>query len=451
MTALRVFLSRLMSMFRRRDSALDEDIRTHLDMLTAEHAQLGMSPEQARFAARRAFGGVTRTQEAYWAQRTFGSLEILLQEMRLTIRNLRRSPGFALTVVLTLALGIGANSAMFSVADSLLLRPLPVLRPDRLAILSGELDEREGRVPAWSYPVWRQVERRTTTFGRAFAWSMPQFNLAERGESHLVEGLYASGDFFGALGVQPFLGRVIAPEDDVPGGGPMGPVAVVSHAYWQRRFGGDAAVVGQPLTIERVPFTIVGVAPAGFFGTEIGKTFDIAVPLSAEPLMKAGGSLMKEPAGRWLRVMFRLHDGQASDALTVMLRGNQAEIYDTVMPSSFPADFRTRFVNDLAFAVRPAPAGTSALRQQYQQPVLAIFAVVTVVLLIACVNLTNLLFARAASRRHELALRVAIGASRSRLVRQLMLENVVLAGAGAVAALGVAHWGARALVHPTPA
>jgi putative ABC transport system permease protein len=368
-----------------------------------------------------------------------------MSDLRLAIRSLRATPIVTAVAILSLALGIGANTAMFSLVNSLLLRTLPVSDPARLALVT---DGTAPHVRVWSYPIWEEIRRRPQLFEGAVAWSAMRFNLAGGGEAEPVEGLVASGSFFKTLGVSAFRGRLFSEADDRRGGGDDGPVAVISYAFWQSRFGGAADAIGRTLRLDGVPFTIIGVAPPEFFGAEVGRTFDVIAPLLTEPLLRGRDSYLDAFSTSFLTVMIRVRTDQSLEAATAGLRRVQPEIRSATigdLASRAPRQSVDRYLAT-PLTLMSAATGFSNLRGRYQRPLLILMAVVAVVLLVACVNIANLQLARAAARAHELSLRVALGASRWRIARQLAAESAVLSGAGAAVGLAIAASSSRLLV-----
>ena len=341
------------------------------------------------------------------------------------------APGVTAIAVLSLALGIGANTAMFAIVDGLVLKRLPVHEPERLAVL----DDGE-----WTNPIWEQIRaRQDRLFEGAFAWSGSRFDLSEQGATDFADGSYASGRIFDVLGVRAALGRTFTEADDVRGGGPDGPVVVISDRFWQTRFGGAADVIGRRLTLQRVPFTIIGVLPASFFGADVGRTSDVIVPLADEAIVNGKESALDQRLVWWLNIMMRLKPGQTIDRAAAALRGEQPQIREATLPQGRNAKNPAGYLAD-PFALAPAATGRSPLRTRYQEPLLIMMAVVASVLLIACANIANLMLARATARRPELSLRHALGASRARLARQLLAESLILAAAGTFLGIIFAHW-----------
>jgi putative ABC transport system permease protein len=355
-----------------------------------------------------------------------------MRTLRAALRALRAAPLVSTIAILSLALGIGANTAIFSITDALILRSLPVEHAQRLALLRLP----ESRT-SWTNPIWEAVRSRQELWDGGFAAGRVGFNAATSGEVDVVDGFFTSGRYFEILGVQPALGRFYGEADDRRGGGPDGAVAVISDALWRTRFGAAPDILGRTFTLSRVNYTIIGVAPRTFFGHEVGRRADVWVPLGTEPLVRGESSYLDRRSTWWMQVFVRLKPGQTAEAATTIFAGVQPAIREETVPENYRPQDAERYLTD-PMHFEPASAGVSGLRTRYQRPLMALTAVVAFTLLIACGNIANLLLARATARRHEFAVRTALGASRWRIARQLVAENLVLSTIGAVVGIGVA-------------
>jgi putative ABC transport system permease protein len=435
---MRSLLRRLWYLLRERRAHADltEELAFHQEMKARELEDEGLEPDPARHAARRALGNASLAHDQVRDVWVPHWLQGFSQDLRIGLRSLAATPAVTAAAVLSLSLGIAANTGIFSLIDGLLLRALPVRDPGRLVMLT---DGSAQHSDYWDYPVWRQLQSRKELFEGTLAWAGTRFDLTAGGESEYVNGIWVSGSYFDILGVPPFLGRTITGRDDAPGGGPNGPVAVISHDFWQRHFAGARDIVGRGLTLDRVAFTIVGVAPRGFFGADVGHAFDVAVPLGDWPLTNQVRGAGNSAGGPTVSIMARLRAAQTIDAATLRLRGIQPENRQATLPSGLPPAFLDRYLAT-PMTLEPGATGFSTLRERFSRPLLAMFIIVALVLLVACTNLANLSLARGTARRRELGMRLALGASAWRLMRQLIAESVVLAFAGAAAGVIGASW-----------
>ena len=374
-----------------------------------------------------------------------------MSDFRYALRTLLKAPAFTIVVVLTLALGIGANTAIFSLTDQVLLRMLPVKSPEQLVVLDGPGAFR-GRTfnnGTLSYPMYRDLRDQNTVFDGVIARFPAPLTLLTGGQSERVNGELVTGNFFDVLGVRAQIGRTFTPDDDrTPGGHP---VAVLSHHYWMRRFAGDPGVLNRNISLNGLPMTIVGVTPPGFFGIVVGENPDVMVPVTMKAQMTPTWDDLQSRTSRWLTIMARLKPGisaaQAETAMNVVYRQiNEEELKQLTNVSQL---FHDRFLSKHLF-LRPGMRGRSDLRQQFTTPILVLMGMVGLVLLIACANVANLLLARGAARQKEVAIRLALGATRGAIVRQRLVESVVLSGAGALLGLAIAWWTGTLLLTMLP-
>lgn len=373
----------------------------------------------------------------------------LLKDLRHGARLLRLNPGFTTVAVLSLALGIGANTAIFQLFNAIRIRALPVRDPQQLADVHivgndhGRTGMFTGADPELTNAVWEQLRDGQKGFSSIAAWGTDTLNMSPGGEAHNAEILWVSGSFFETLGVRPLLGRLVSGADDRSSCGSPG--VVISEPFWHREFGGRLPIVGTTLPLSGRQFEIVGVAPASFFGVEVGRRFDVAAPLCAEALVRVEEPLISNPQAWWLASIGRLKPGWTAEKASAQLTAISRSIFEATVPAAYGVDDAKNYLEFKLGAV-PAASGVSALRERYSTPLSLLLAISGLVLLIACANLANLMVARAGARQREMAVRLALGASRSRLVRQLLAENLLLAVVGASAGAALAQALSRALL-----
>jgi putative ABC transport system permease protein len=436
-----------MSLIRRlfnaaRDERLSRDIGREMEFHIREHADAlmarGVSERDAMLAARRRFGNATYQSERTRDADIIAWVDSVKADIRYAMRALRRAPAFTAVAVLSLGLGIGANTAIYSLLDAVVLRSLNVPHPDELVILT--LSDTKSSA-YFTNPLWEQVRDNATGFTAIAAFGETPFNTAEGGEVRRVRGQWVSGDYFRVFAVQAALGRVLAPGDDVRG---CPATAVLGYDFWQSEYGGRGDIVGASLSLEGKPFQIVGVASSSFGGPEVGYVPQVYTPICAQAIMTSQAQLAARSRW-WLRVIGRRDPNLTLVALRARLKSLAPTLYAATVPPDWSAegkiDYQKRTMN-----VFPAPEGVSAVRERYTMALKVMMGAVTLLLLITCANVANLLLARAATRQREVAIRLAIGAARARLVRQLLTESALLALVGAIAGLFVARWGTTALV-----
>jgi putative ABC transport system permease protein len=364
----------------------------------------------------------------------------LLRDLRHAFRLLRLSPGFAIVAILTLALGIGANTAIFQLIDSIRLRTIPVKNPEQLGTIriadrhwgSGQFS---GQYSQLTFPMWEQIRKRQEGFSEMAVWTGQEFNLANGGEVHNAKGLRVSGEYFSVLGVQPILGRLINSEDDQPGCGAS--AANISYAFWQRNYAGDPSVIGKRLTLDGNSFQILGVTQPGFNGISIGDTFDVAIPVCIEPILSPRNNRLTLRHAWWLASIGRLKPGWTIQRANVQIKAVNSAILQETIPTTYDSEATKKYL-EYKLGAFSASTGFSGLREDSETPLWLLLGISGLVLLIACANLANLMLARAGARERQITIRRALGATRWRMIRELLSESLLLALAGSICGLFLA-------------
>lgn len=435
--------------WRRRNRAqdLERELRGHLELEAEEQHASGLSPDESRYAARRAFGNTTLILEDVRAVWTWTLLEQIGHDVRYAARMMRKNCGASTVAILSLALGIGANTAIFGLIDALLFKTLPVKDPRSLFFVAKQ--EHAGTNTYFYYETYQRLRAAQPFLQELAAFGdRIRMNVSIDGDAESIMGQLVSGNYYTVLGVQPVVGRLVGATDDrIPG---AHPVAVISHAYWQRRLGGSAEAIGKKILIAGTPFTIIGVTPPRFFGLQVGDAPDISVPVMMQPqVMPDKENWLDRPRNTvdWLNLFGRLKPGvtlpQATSGLRTLFRNIQTQLASELGLQH--ATWRKDWVEAKVVLV-PGATGLSRLRRQYSGALYVLLGTVGLVLLIACANVANLLLARASARQREIALRLAIGASGVRVIRQLLVESVSLSALGGALGIALSYWVAELLV-----
>jgi putative ABC transport system permease protein len=428
------------------ENELDSELRFDLEQRIDANIRAGMTRKNAELNARSEFGSVALAKEECRDERGTQFFQQTWQDVRFGLRMLRKSPGFTTTAILTLALGIGANTAIFSMMNTVLLQSLPVRNPSELVMISSMVPK-SGENDSFSYPMYQDIRDHNDAFAGVLAVGGAQMNVSYSGESDRVSGRLVSGNYFDVLGVHPWIGRLFTQDDDrTPG---ANSVAVLSYGFWERRFGKDPSLIGKTMLINGHVMTVIGVSPPGFYGTDLDRAPDLFVPLMMTPVFNPlPANRLQSRSHWWITLMARRKPGvslaQAQASLEVLYQQLLKIDVQELPPDASEYNRKQFFSRTIQLA--PGNQGGAHLQQVMAQPLLMLFAVTGIVLLILCANLANLLLARASARGQETAVRLALGAGRFRLLRQWLTESLLISVLGGVAGIFIAMWVNAALI-----
>jgi predicted permease len=441
------WFNRFSNLFRREnvDEELDEELQFHLDARTRDNLKAGMNAEAAQRDARRRFGNAKLARERAHETNILISVDTIGRDLRFAVRTLRKSPGFTVVALLTLALGVGANTAVFSLVNGLLLRPLPVPHAEQLAVLRYVEGAPDPGDYVFCAPFFRGLESRHEVFSDVFAYNGDTLQVKGQSGNENVPGMLVSGQFFQAMETAPLLGRYLTPQDDQPGGSPTGLAVVISEDFWNNRFNRAPDAVGRTMIIANTPFTVVGVMPKGFVGPDPTQRPEIYAPLSADPIIDAPRNHIDDGIHAWwLIVGARLKSGVTMEQANAALLTVSIPILHEAgaADASFIAE---KEKEHFRFAAEPGSRGYTYARFLFRKPLAAMFAMCGGILLLACLNLASLLMARGVARQRELATRLAMGATRRRVIQQLLTESLTLAVLGTAVGLAAAPFVSHSL------
>jgi putative ABC transport system permease protein len=422
---------------------LDDEMRSHIENRADDLAQSGLPREEALRRARVEFGCAEAYQDCVRESRGVNWFQDAAQDIRLAARLLAKTPTITIVALLSLALGIGANTAIFGLINAIMLRSLPVRDPQQLVQVQihsagdrGEPDD------TFTNPLWEELRDHQNIFSGMLAWSYQDFDLAEGGQTQHTKAAYVSGNYFKTLGLQAAAGRLLTSADDVRG---CAGSAVVSYGFWQSHYAGAESAIDRTLNLDGHSFPIVGVAQSGFSGLDVGTRADVFVPICTEEIFDGKNSMLDHRSAWWIQIMGRLKPGSTIQQATTGLQVLAPQIFAATIPPRWKPEDQQEYAHKSLAAV-PGATGVSYLRRRYDQPLEILMFIVALVLLIACANIASLTMARSVARREEIAIRLSIGASRGRLIRQLLTESLVLSAAGGLLGVFFAQWGAELLV-----